>query len=64
MISKVKNYFISVVEESKKIVWPNKTKLVYDSATVIVFLIATGFIVAAIDGGFTKLFEIALERLG
>lgn len=64
MFSKLKNYLISVVEESKEIVLPNRTKLGYDSATVVVFLVCTGLAVAAIDGGFTKLFQLVLERLG
>lgn len=64
MFLKLKNYLKSVIEESKKIVWPNKKKLIYDSATVVAFLVGTGLAITVIDGGFTKLFQLVLERLG
>ncbi|PIT97569.1 preprotein translocase subunit SecE [Candidatus Berkelbacteria bacterium CG10_big_fil_rev_8_21_14_0_10_41_12] len=63
MLKFLKEYFQSVIAESRKIVWPNRDVLLRDSATVVVFLVVSGLIVAAVDGFFTKLFEYALSKI-
>jgi len=59
MITKVKNYFISSIQELKKVIWPTRQEATKHTILVIVISIA----VAAFLGAFDYLFNLIIERI-
>ena len=61
---KIKEYFKSVIAESKAIVWPSKKKVYQDTIIVIVALLVSGVFVAGVDYGLTELLKYAILSSG
>lgn len=57
---KIKEYFKSVVAESKAITWPSKNKVYQDTVVVVVGLIVSGAFIALVDYGLTELLRYAI----
>lgn len=57
--SKMKNWFKGVKAEFKKIIWPDKDKLVKETVAVVVASVVIGFIIAALD----TLIQIGFDKL-
>jgi len=54
-VRSIKSYFKDMKNELKKIVWPNKTQLINNTVTVLVFTVVVGAIIWIADGVFSKL---------
>ncbi len=54
---KIVEYFKSVVDETKAIVFPPRKRVVVDSSIVIVSLILGGALIGIVDFGFSKLIQ-------
>jgi preprotein translocase SecE subunit len=54
---KITEYFKSVVEETKAIVFPPRKRVVVDSSIVIASLILGGALIGIVDFGFSKLVQ-------
>ncbi|HEX2925002.1 MAG TPA: preprotein translocase subunit SecE [Ruminiclostridium sp.] len=48
--------------ELKKVIWPNRTQLINNTATVLIFCLIVGAIIWIADAGFTKLAEVVFTR--
>jgi preprotein translocase SecE subunit len=57
MIQKIINYFTSSYEESRKVVWPNRREVTSHSLIVILSIIISMAIIAAIDYGLFNLLQ-------
>ncbi len=49
--------FKEVRAELKKVIWPNRTQLINNTATVLMFCLVVGIIIWVADFGLTKLAE-------
>ncbi|AEY64618.1 preprotein translocase subunit SecE [Clostridium sp. BNL1100] len=48
--------------ELKKVIWPNRTQLINNTATVLIFCLIVGAIIWVSDFGFTKLAEVVFTK--
>lgn len=48
--------------ELKKVIWLNRTQLINNTATVLIFCLIVGAIIWVADAGFTKLAEVVFTR--
>lgn len=48
--------------ELKKVIWPNRTQLINNTATVLIFCLIMGVIIWGADAGFTKLAELVFVK--
>ena len=48
--------------ELKKVIWPNRTQLINNTATVLAFCLVVGGIIWIADFGFTKLAGIVFTK--
>jgi preprotein translocase subunit SecE len=48
--------------ELKKVIWPNRTQLINNTATVLIFCLVVGGIIWIADAGLTKLSEIVFTK--
>lgn len=62
MIGKIKNYFIGSYEEMRKVVWPNQKEVTSHSVIVILSILISMAIIAAIDYGLFNLVQILLYQ--
>lgn len=53
----VLKFFKETKAELKKVSWPTKKQLAHNTLIILVFIIITAVILAALDLGFSKLFE-------
>lgn len=51
----MKNYFKDMKNELKKVVWPDRTQLIKNTVTVLVFTVLVGGLIWVADGLFRKL---------
>ena len=51
----MKNYFRDMKNELKKVVWPDRTQLIKNTVTVLVFTVLVGGLIWVADGLFSKL---------
>ncbi|MGA2667244.1 MAG: preprotein translocase subunit SecE [Patescibacteria group bacterium] len=58
MFEKITNYFTSSYEEMKKVVWPNRKEVTSHSIIVVVSILVSMGIVAAIDYGLFSLIQV------
>ena len=60
--SKIKGWLKGIKAEFKKVIWPDKDKLVKETVAVVVASVIVGFVIAALDTliqiGFDKLLTI------
>lgn len=63
MIKKIKDYFIGVVEEAKKVSWPSRKQLYYNTLSVIGVIAGMTIVFGLIDSGFAKLLEYFLNKI-
>jgi len=60
MIQKITNYFIGSYEEMKKVIWPNRQEVTSHSLIVVLSIIISMAIIAAIDYGLFNLLQILI----
>jgi len=48
--------------ELKKVIWPNRTQLINNTATVLLFCLIVGGIIWIADAGFTKISEAVFTK--
>lgn len=48
--------------ELKKVIWPNRTQLINNTVTVLLFCLIVGGIIWIADFGFTKLAEVVFTK--
>lgn len=60
MIAKIRLFFSETILELRKVKWPTRKLLFYHTILVIVSILVTGAVVAAIDFGLAKILEIAI----
>jgi len=48
--------------ELKKVIWPNRTQLINNTATVLMFCLIVGVIIWVADAGFAKLAGVTLLK--
>jgi preprotein translocase subunit SecE len=48
--------------ELKKVIWPNRTQLINNTATVLLFCLIVGGIIWIADAGFTKIAEAVFTK--
>ena len=51
----MKNYFKDMKNELKKVVWPDRTQLIKNTITVLIFTVLVGGLIWVADGLFSKL---------
>ena len=51
----MKNYFKDMRNELKKVVWPDRTQLIKNTITVLIFTLLVGGLIWVADGLFSKL---------
>lgn len=57
--SKMKDWFKGIKAEFKKIIWPDKDKLVKETIAVVIASLVIGFVIAALD----TLIQIGFDKL-
>lgn len=57
--SKMKEWFKGIKAEFKKIIWPDKDKLVKETIAVVIASLVIGFVIAALD----TLIQIGFDKL-
>ncbi len=62
MFKKIINFFKSIVDEAKKVIWPDKETVTRHSVMVIVTVIVSILVVAGIDYVFQKLLMLTLAQ--
>lgn len=60
----MKEYFRSVIAESKAVVWPSKKKVYQDTIIVLLALVFGGAFIAGVDYGLTELLKYAILGQG
>lgn len=55
-------FFKEVRSELKKVIWPNRSQLINNTATVLISCLLIGAIIWVVDAGLTKLVEVTLTR--
>ena len=60
MIQRIINYFTSSYEEMRKVVWPNRKEVTSHSLIVILSIIISMGIIAALDYGLFGLIQILI----
>ena len=58
MFAKLGRFFKEVKNETKKIVWPNKTKALHNTIVVVVFMVMMGVLIALVDLGLGALIDL------
>ncbi len=58
-MNRIKNWFIDVKAEFKKVVWPSFSKVRQNTVIVLIFVILIGVVIAALDW----LFSIGIGAL-
>ncbi len=54
--------FREVRAELKKVIWPNRTQLINNTATVLIFCLIVGAIIWIADFGFGELSKVVFAR--
>jgi len=54
--------FREVKAELKKVIWPNRTQLINNTVTVLIFCLIVGIIIWAADFGLTALADIVFAK--
>jgi preprotein translocase SecE subunit len=62
MIKKIWQYFRSVFEEGKKVVWPTRQVIIRHTLTVIAVVIIASALFAGVDYGFQQLVLASIAR--
>lgn len=57
MIQKITNYFVSSYEEMRKVIWPNRNEVTSHSIIVVLSILISMGIIAAIDYGLFNLLQ-------
>lgn len=55
-------FFPSVVEEGKKVIWPNRTTVTNHSIMVLVTIVVSTLVIAGIDYVFQQLLLLAINK--
>lgn len=62
MIQKVINYFTSAYEEMRKVIWPSRAEVTSHSIIVVLSILISMGIIAAIDYGLFNLLQILISN--
>lgn len=60
MFQKIINYFTSSYEEMRKVIWPNRKEVTSHSLIVILSIVISMGVIAAIDYGLFNLIQILI----
>jgi preprotein translocase subunit SecE len=58
----IKNYFLGVYEETKKVNWPTRSQTTKNTLNIIVAIVALTVVFGLIDFGLSSLVTFLLER--
>lgn len=61
-MNKALRFFPSVVDEGKKVIWPNRATVTNHSVMVLVTIIISTLIIAGIDYVFQQLLLLAINK--
>jgi len=61
MFSSIKNYFVTSYQEMKKVVWPNRQEVTSHTIIVILSIIISMAIIAAVDYGLFNLVQYLIN---
>lgn len=62
MFTKIINYFTSAFEELKKVIWPNRKEVTSHTIIVVLSILVSMGVIAALDYGLFNLLEILIYR--
>lgn len=62
MIQKITNYFTSSYEEMRKVIWPSRQEITSHSIIVVLSILISMGIIAAIDFGLFNLLQILISN--
>ena len=62
MIGSIKNYFITSYQEMRKVVWPNRGEVTNHTIIVILAIIISMAIIAALDYGLFNIIQILIYK--
>lgn len=57
----IKDYFVSVVSETKKITWPSRNQVINQTIIVSVSVIIAGIVFALVDFGFSESVKLIIN---
>ncbi|EKD56173.1 MAG: hypothetical protein ACD_58C00283G0003 [uncultured bacterium] len=57
----IKDYFVSVVSETKKITWPTRNQVINQTLIVSISVIVVGIVFALVDSGFSELVKFIIN---
>ena len=60
MFKRIINYFKSSYEETKKVIWPNRSEVISHTVIVVLSIVVSMAIIAAIDYGLFNLLQILI----
>ena len=61
MFSSIKNYFVTSYQEMRKVIWPNRQEVTSHTIIVILSIIISMAIIAAIDYGLFNVIEYLIN---
>ena len=59
----LKNFFVEIKSELKKVTWPTKSQLVNNTLVILVFIAVVTVVLAVLDTAFAKLFELVTKLI-
>jgi preprotein translocase subunit SecE len=62
MVDRIKAFFRGVWSELKKVHWPDRKQLITYTSVVVVFVLAVSLAISALDGVFSFLLGLLLNR--
>ena len=60
LLNKIRDYFVGVVSEMKKVVWPTRSELIRDTIVVATSVVVAAVVIGLVDLGLSKIFEMTL----
>lgn len=60
-LKRAKKFFTETKSEIKKVTWPDRQKLVHNTAVIIAFIIVITLILWVLDTGFSALFSLTTK---
>ncbi len=62
MFGKVRQYFITAYEEMRKVVWPSREQVTTHTVIVVLAIVVSMALIAALDYGLFNLLQILIYR--
>jgi len=61
IVKSIKDYFVGVIGEVKKITWPTRSQVTNQTTIVIVTVVVVAIIFALVDFGFNELVRLIIN---